>query len=64
MATDFLPYSHLALRGMPVLVIARGRVVWNDEDFVGRRGQGRFVRRRPVRQQDKSLVKSVGEGVL
>ena len=42
---DYTPYEGLAVKGVPVLTISRGKVVARDGAFVGRAGDGKFVRR-------------------
>lgn len=42
---DYTPYEGLRLRGWPVVTISRGQVLVRDGEFVGRRGQGRFLKR-------------------
>jgi dihydropyrimidinase len=43
---DYNPYEGWAVRGVPDKVLLRGQVVVADGAFVGRMGQGKFVRRR------------------
>ena len=47
MNVDYSPYEHITVRGYPELVIARGKVIVQDNLFVGQRGWGRFLERRP-----------------
>jgi dihydropyrimidinase len=42
---DYTPYEGLVLRGYPELTLARGQVIVEGGQFVGRRGSGRFLRR-------------------
>ena len=42
---DYTPYEGLAVKGVPVLTISRGKVVARDGQFVGKAGDGQFVRR-------------------
>ena len=44
--TDYTPYEGLALRGYPVMTVARGRVLVEDGKFVGAKGRGRFLARK------------------
>ncbi|MBI2975447.1 MAG: dihydropyrimidinase, partial [Chloroflexi bacterium] len=44
--TDYTPYEGLALRGYPVMTVARGRVLVEDGKFVGAGGRGRFLARK------------------
>jgi dihydropyrimidinase len=47
MNVDYSPYEHVTVRGYPEIVLARGKVIVEDNCFVGERGSGRFLRRRP-----------------
>ena len=47
MNVDYSPYEHITVRGYPELVLARGKVIVQDNQFVGERGWGRFLERRP-----------------
>jgi len=42
---DYTPYEGLEVKGVPVLTISRGKVVARDGMFVGKAGDGQFVRR-------------------
>ena len=44
-AADWTPYEGMQLRGWPRTVLLRGEVIVRDEEYVGRPGQGRFIRR-------------------
>jgi dihydropyrimidinase len=44
--TDYTPYEGLALRGYPVMTVARGRVLVEDGKFVGAKERGRFLVRK------------------
>jgi dihydropyrimidinase len=44
---DYTPYEGFELRGYPLHVLSRGEVVVRDGAFVGEKGRGRFLRRRP-----------------
>ena len=45
MRVDYNPYEGTTLDGSPALVLARGRVIFEDDKFLGKRGQGEFLRR-------------------
>jgi dihydropyrimidinase len=47
MNVDYSPYEQVTVRGYPELVLARGEVIVKDNNFVGQRGSGRFLKRRP-----------------
>jgi dihydropyrimidinase len=42
---DYTPYEGIKLKGYPVLTMIRGKVVAEENKFVGEIGYGRFVRR-------------------
>ncbi len=45
MNVDYSLYEDITVRGYPVLVMQRGRVIVRDNEFVGSVGAGRFLRR-------------------
>jgi dihydropyrimidinase len=47
MRVDYNPYEGRVVKGVPELVLSRGRAVVADGAFVGRAGAGRFLRRSP-----------------
>jgi dihydropyrimidinase len=46
MNVDYSPYEHITVRGYPELVLARGKLVVQDNQFLGKRGSGRFLKRK------------------
>jgi len=46
---DWSPYQGMKLKGWAEITISRGKVVAKAGKFVGTKGHGRFVKRRPVR---------------
>ena len=42
--TDFSPYEGLIMRGYPSMVISRGKVIYKDGEFLGKKGDGKFVK--------------------
>lgn len=42
---DYNPYEGTTLDGLPSLVMARGRVIFEEDKFFGKRGQGEFLKR-------------------
>lgn len=46
MNVDYSPYDQITVRGYPVLVMQRGKVIVEDGRFVGQGGAGRFLKRR------------------
>ena len=57
-ASDWSLYDGMTLRGWPVTTISRGRVVASDGRPVGPPGDGRFIRRRPVREAAREAASS------
>ena len=47
MRVDYNPYEGRVVKGVPELVLSRGRTVIEGGKFVGRPGAGRFLRRAP-----------------
>ncbi len=45
MRVDYNPYEGTTIAGSPSLVMARGRVVFENDQFRGRRGQGEYLKR-------------------
>jgi len=45
MKCDYSPYDGGALRGFPDITIQRGRIIVRDGQFLGRAGDGRFLKR-------------------
>ena len=43
MRTDFNPYEGRRVVGYPVMTLSRGRVVFENEQFCGEEGWGRFI---------------------
>jgi dihydropyrimidinase len=42
---DYNPYEGMVIDGSPSLVLARGRVIFEHDKFLGKRGQGEFLKR-------------------
>ena len=47
MNVDHSPYDHVTVKGYPVLVLQRGKVIVRDNQFVGKVGAGQFLKRSP-----------------
>ena len=47
MNVDYSAYEGFRVRGYAETVLSRGRVVIDDGEYVGRPGDGRFVKRGP-----------------
>jgi dihydropyrimidinase len=45
MRVDYNPYEGLLIDGSPSLVMSRGRVVFENDRFLGRPGQGQYLKR-------------------
>ena len=43
-AVDYTPYEGRELQAWPAITLLRGQVVWDGQQFLGRAGQGRFLR--------------------
>jgi dihydropyrimidinase len=43
---DWYPYEGMTMKGVPVMTISRGKVVYEDGVFQGEPGEGRFLKRR------------------
>ncbi len=48
MNVDHSPYDHITVRGYPVIVMQRGKIIVEDGQFVGEVGAGNFLRRRRI----------------
>jgi dihydropyrimidinase len=47
--TGYTPFEGFTLQGRVKVTISRGQVVYQDKEFKGQSGHGRFVARQPVR---------------
>jgi len=45
MRVDYNPYEGTIIDGSPSLVLARGRVIFEEDKFLGKRGQGEYLKR-------------------
>jgi dihydropyrimidinase len=45
MRVDYSMFEGIKVTGMPDVVLARGRVLVEDNEFLGRAGQGEFIKR-------------------
>jgi dihydropyrimidinase len=45
MRVDYSMFEGIEVTGMPVMVLSRGRVVIENDKFVGRPGAGEFLKR-------------------
>ena len=46
-AVDYTPYEGMELRGEIRLVMQRGNVLVKENQFIGEKGAGRFIHRKP-----------------
>jgi dihydropyrimidinase len=42
-AVDYTPYEGIEVSAWPAMTLARGKVVWDGKDFLGRAGDGEFL---------------------
>ena len=49
-AADWTPFAGMTVTGWPRTVLLRGRVVVEDEEYVGHPGDGQFVARKMKRE--------------
>jgi dihydropyrimidinase len=47
MNVDYSPYESITVSGYPELVLARGKIIVQDNRFLGQRGAGCFLERKP-----------------
>lgn len=45
MRVDYNPYEGMTIDGSPSMVLARGRKIFEEDQFLGRRGQGQYLKR-------------------
>jgi dihydropyrimidinase len=45
--TDYCPFEGLEVTGYPVVTMSRGEVIFENDQFVGSRGRGKFIKRGP-----------------
>ncbi len=43
---DYTPYEGMIVQGYPVLTMARGKIIVKDNIFIGKKGYGRFIKRK------------------
>jgi dihydropyrimidinase len=44
---SYTPYEGMRIRGQVKATVSRGRIVFRDGQFIGKKGQGQFIRRDP-----------------
>ena len=45
MRVDYNAYEGISVTGFPDTVISRGRVIVQDDEYLGRKGDGQFIKR-------------------
>lgn len=43
---DYTAYEGFELKGFPILIMSRGEVIARDGEFIGKRGRGKYIRRK------------------
>jgi dihydropyrimidinase len=43
---DWCPYEGMTVKGWPSATIVKGKVIWNDGVFIGKAGEGEFLKRK------------------
>lgn len=44
--TDYTPFEGIEITGCPVMTIARGEIIVEDNRFIGKKGRGKFLKRK------------------
>jgi len=42
---DWYPYEGMTVKGYPVITISKGKIIWENWEFQGKKGDGEFLRR-------------------
>jgi dihydropyrimidinase len=45
--TDYCPYEGLEVTGYPIVTMSRGEVIYQDGEYFGTKGRGKFIKRGP-----------------
>ena len=45
--TDYTPFEKIEIIGCPVMTISRGEVIVKNNEFIGQKGRGKFLKRKP-----------------
>ena len=45
--TDYTPFEKIEIIGCPVMTISRGEIIVKDNKFIGQKGRGKFLKRKP-----------------
>ncbi len=47
---DYTPYEGIPLRGKPILTVSRGEILVENGNFIGKRGHGQYLHRKPYQE--------------
>lgn len=45
--TDYTPFENIEVTGYPVMTISRGEIIVKNNEFIGQKGRGKFLKRKP-----------------
>ena len=45
--TDYTPFEKIEIIGCPVMTISKGEIIVKDNKFIGQKGRGKFLKRKP-----------------
>ena len=45
--TDYTPFENIEIIGCPVMTISKGEIIVKDNKFIGQKGRGKFLKRKP-----------------
>jgi dihydropyrimidinase len=48
---DYTPYEGFKLKGYPVMTLSLGEIIVQDNEFIGQRGRGKFIKRQRFLEQ-------------
>lgn len=46
---DYTPFENIEVKGYPTMTISRGEIIVIDNNFIGKKGRGEFLKRTPFR---------------
>jgi dihydropyrimidinase len=52
---DYTIWEGAKLKGYPVMTFSRGKLVYNDGEFLGEKGYGKFIKCKPIKLKGPSL---------
>jgi dihydropyrimidinase len=56
MNVDYNCYEGMQVQGVPVTVLSRGKVVVENEKYVGKAGDGKFLKRSQIQLKHKEVA--------